>query len=233
MWKKPSCSGNILTWASVVGTVTRLRTGWSGVRIPVGEKNFLFSGMSGPIMGSTKSPIQWVLGLFPGFKATGAWICLFIEWSYNCTSPICPPCVNRDKFTLFFHGATTSSKPGPPHCRGFTITLRHTTFGMSTLDGWSARRRDPYLTKHNTHKWQTPMTPAGFEPAIPASERRKTARPMGSPLPLPFTNHSSCCMYYLLQYKENLLSERSMYLCLFIDSRILIISLTALKLRTL
>jgi len=167
--------------------VTRLWAWRSGVRIPVGGENFLFSDMSGPIMGSTISRIQWVPGLFHGFKAAGAWIWLFIERSYNCT---CPPCADRDKFTLFFHGATTCSKPGPPHCRGFTITLRHTTFGRTTLDGWSARRRDPYLTKHNTHKWQTPMTPAGFELAIPASERRKTARPMGSPLPF-FTFHKS------------------------------------------
>ena len=35
----------------------------------------------------------------------------------------------------------------------------------------SARRRDLYLTIHNTHKRQTSMSPAGFEPAIPASER--------------------------------------------------------------
>jgi len=24
--------------------------------------------------------------------------------------------------------------PGPPHCRGFTITLRHTTLGRTPLD---------------------------------------------------------------------------------------------------
>jgi hypothetical protein len=41
--------------------------------------------------------------------------------------------------------------------RGFTITLRHTTLGRTPLDEWSARRRDLYLTTHNTHNRQTSM----------------------------------------------------------------------------
>jgi hypothetical protein len=36
--------------------------------------------------------------------------------------------------------------PGPPHCWGFTITLRHITVGRAPLEEWSARRRDLYLT---------------------------------------------------------------------------------------
>jgi len=36
--------------------------------------------------------------------------------------------------------------------RDFTITLRHTTLGRTPLDKWSARRRDLYLTTHNTHQ---------------------------------------------------------------------------------
>jgi len=62
-----------------------------------------------------------------------------------------------------------------------THTHTHThTLGRTPLDEWSARRRDQYLTTHNTHKIQTPMLPAGSEPAIPASEWPKTARPLGS-----------------------------------------------------
>jgi hypothetical protein len=73
------------------------------------------------------------------------------------------------------HGATAPSGPGPPHYWGFTITLRQrNTLGRSPLDEWSARRRDLYLTTHNTHKRQTSMTPAGFEPVISASERPQT-----------------------------------------------------------
>jgi hypothetical protein len=69
------------------------------------------------------------------------------------------------------HGARAPSGPGPPHYRCFTITLRHITFGRTPLDEWSARRRDLYLTTHNR---QTSMPSAGFEPAIPASERPQT-----------------------------------------------------------
>jgi len=39
----------------------------------------------------------------------------------------------------------------------FEITLRHITHGRTSPDEWSARRRDLYLTKHNTHKSQTFM----------------------------------------------------------------------------
>jgi hypothetical protein len=34
----------------------------------------------------------------------------------------------------------------------FTITLRHASLSRTHLDDWSARRRDLYLTTHNTHK---------------------------------------------------------------------------------
>jgi hypothetical protein len=51
---------------------------------------------------------------------------------------------------------------------------RRTTFGRTTLDEWSARRRDLYLTTHNTHNRQTYMPPVGFEPTISAGERPKT-----------------------------------------------------------
>jgi hypothetical protein len=58
--------------------------------------------------------------------------------------------------------------------RGFMVTLRHTTVGRTPLDEWSARRRDLYLTTHNTHNRQTSMPPVGFEPTILVSERPKT-----------------------------------------------------------
>jgi len=45
--------------------------------------------------------------------------------------------------------------PWPPHRWFFEITLRHTTVGRIPLDEWSARRRDLYLTTHNTHMGQT------------------------------------------------------------------------------
>jgi hypothetical protein len=59
--------------------------------------------------------------------------------------------------------------------RCFTITLlRHNTFGRTPLDEWSSLPRDLYLTIHNTYKRQTSMPSAGFEHAIPVSERPQT-----------------------------------------------------------
>jgi hypothetical protein len=53
-------------------------------------------------------------------------------------------------------------------------TQRRATVGRTPLDEWSIRRRDLYLTTHNTHNRQTSMPPVGFEPTISAGERPKT-----------------------------------------------------------
>ena len=53
-------------------------------------------------------------------------------------------------------------------------TQRRITVGRTPLDEWSARRRDFYLTTHNTHNRQTFMPPVGFEPTISAGERPQT-----------------------------------------------------------
>ena len=47
-------------------------------------------------------------------------------------------------------------------------TQRRTTVGRTPLDEWSARRRDLYLTTHNTHSRQISMPPVGFEHTISA-----------------------------------------------------------------
>jgi hypothetical protein len=59
--------------------------------------------------------------------------------------------------------------PRPPPCRGFEITLRHTTLGVKPLNKWSVHRRRPYLTtlKRDIH----PCPPVVFEPAVLASEQ--------------------------------------------------------------
>jgi hypothetical protein len=54
------------------------------------------------------------------------------------------------------------------------IALRYITLGRTPLDGGSARRRELYLTTHKIYKRQTFMPAAGFDPAIPASERPQT-----------------------------------------------------------
>ena len=57
--------------------------------------------------------------------------------------------------------------------RGFTITPRHTAFGRTPLDEWSARRRDLYLTTQNTHKRQISMTLRHSNPQSQQSSCRK------------------------------------------------------------
>ena len=53
-------------------------------------------------------------------------------------------------------------------------TQRRATVGRTPLDEWSVRRRDLYLTTHNTHNRQISMPRVGFEPTISAGERPKT-----------------------------------------------------------
>jgi len=75
---------------------------------------------------------------------------------------------------FIFHVATTFSGPGPPLCRGFTITVRNAIVFRTSLDEWSSCRTDLRLTTHNCHNKQTSMLPAEFEPAAPTSERPPT-----------------------------------------------------------
>ena len=53
-------------------------------------------------------------------------------------------------------------------------TQRRITVGRTPLDEWSARRRDLYLTTHNTHNRQTSIPPLRFEPTISVGERPQT-----------------------------------------------------------
>jgi hypothetical protein len=83
---------------------------------------------------------------------------------------------------LFFYGATAPSWPGPPHCRGFMITLRRTLRGRIPLDEWSARRRDLFFTTYNSYdKIHTLNGNRTHNPnKWPAVDPRLTARPLGS-----------------------------------------------------
>ena len=74
----------------------------------------------------------------------------------------------------------------PTHCRCrelllYLVTLSDThtharthTLVRTSLDEWAARRRDLYLTTRKTDKRQISMSPSGFEPGFPASERPPT-----------------------------------------------------------
>ena len=64
-------------------------------------------------------------------------------------------------------------------------TQRRSTVGMAPLDEWSARRRDLYLTTHDTHNRQISMPPVGFEPTISAGERPAAAHLLKSCFRIP------------------------------------------------
>jgi len=94
---------------------------------------------------------------------------------------------NRSKVTFESHNSSTPFSPRvfiffflwrfdwAFPLRGFAITLmRYATLGRTPLDEWPARRRDFFLTIHNTHKRQTSVYPVEFECTIPASERPQT-----------------------------------------------------------
>ena len=78
--------------------------------------------------------------------------------------------VRRCRYShYFYHGATAPSGPRSPHCRGITITLRHITLGRTSLDEWSTRRRDLYMSNTQHSQQRISMPSAGFEPATPKS----------------------------------------------------------------
>ena len=63
--------------------------------------------------------------------------------------PVCITCTTR----YFISSGTAAQRVlRPPYSRGFYITQRRPTVGRTPLDEWSARRRDLYLTTHNTQQ---------------------------------------------------------------------------------
>jgi hypothetical protein len=53
-------------------------------------------------------------------------------------------------------------------------TRLHITVGRTPLDEGLIHHRDLYMKTHNTHKKQTTISTAGFEPAVPANEWLQT-----------------------------------------------------------
>jgi hypothetical protein len=76
---------------------------------------------------------------------------------------------------FFFCGAATHRGLWPLYSWGFLDhTQRRTTVSRTPLDEWSARRRDFYLTTHNTRNRQISMPRVWFEPTISPGERPQT-----------------------------------------------------------
>jgi len=115
------------------------------------------------------------------------------KWNTCCVWLLAPHFFyesNKQDATIFFflfscgaathagHGLLWRCDPTRVMASSFLMFLDHTqrrtTVGRTSLDEWSARHRDLYLTTHNTRNRQTSMPPVGFEPMISAGERPQT-----------------------------------------------------------
>ena len=81
---------------------------------------------------------------------------------------------NFEGFFFCFWGAMAPQWARASSLSRFLDHTRRGPVGSTPLDEWSARRRDFYLTTHNTHNRQTSMPSVGFEPTISAGERPQT-----------------------------------------------------------
>ena len=82
---------------------------------------------------------------------------------------------NEEKLGIFFWEQQPSQwNRASSFTRFLDHAQRRITVGRTALDKRSARRRDIYLTTHNTHNRQTSMPPVGYKPTISAGERPQT-----------------------------------------------------------
>ena len=80
---------------------------------------------------------------------------------------------------FFVHGARAPSGSRPPHCRGFTITLRYTPRSVELL--WTNDQPDSgSATRQHTALARDVYRPAELETEIPASERWQTHAASGA-----------------------------------------------------
>ena len=99
-------------------------------------------------------------------------------------------------YLIHIFGAIAQLGPLQPH--SWSHIQWHTTVSRTPLDEWSTRCTDRYLTTLNINKRQIPMSPAGFEPAIPASQR-----PQLLILDRSATGIGTCLIQCAEKYREN------------------------------
>ena len=78
-------------------------------------------------------------------------------------------------FKFFFWGGGASTRfrvTASPY--GVSRSRSDSPYSVGLLDEWWVRRRDLYLTTHNTHKRETSMPPVRFEATISEGERPQT-----------------------------------------------------------
>jgi len=104
-----------------------------------------------------------------------------LTYNFMCThKKVWPFLLDFHEMALYAHMFVCFWCDSPQLARAssFTMFLDHTqwrtTVGSTSMCEWSSRRRDLYLTAHNTHNRQTSMPLMGFEPTISTGERPQT-----------------------------------------------------------
>jgi hypothetical protein len=100
-----------VSWFSIVGIVTRYRLHSPGLKSWQRQEIFSYPKPSGPALGLTQAPIQWVPRFIPRDKVLGHDVDLSPpsrakvknEWSYNSPLGMYLYSMGRDNFTLTFH----------------------------------------------------------------------------------------------------------------------------------
>jgi len=65
---------------------------------------------------------------------------------------------------FFFHGTMAPSRPKPPHYRGFTIALRHTTLGRTPLGEWLPIAKNSTLKNRTLTRYRHPSPRRDWNP---------------------------------------------------------------------
>jgi hypothetical protein len=73
---------------------------------------------------------------------------------------------NRNNIIPLLCGATTPSRPGPPHCQGFMITDTAHLVGLLWISDQPVAETS---TGQLTTLTETSMLPVGFDPRVPSS----------------------------------------------------------------
>ena len=140
-----------------------------GVWLPAGVDAFLFAAELIPAPGRSQIPLSVYRDLFPSSKLAGLKDTIVeVKNVWNCASTS-PDVFMERRLTLRWLMSYIYMEH--PFLMFLDHTQRRSTVGRTPLDERSARRRDLYLTTHNTHNRQTSMPPAGFKPTITIGER--------------------------------------------------------------
>jgi len=119
-------------------------------------------------------------------------------------------------FFLLWRNSPSGQRP--PHYRGFTITVKHTTLGRTPMDELSARRRDLYLT---TPVWKDdckmfcPMSRICPVTARPVPQWQISSQHF-APLPICGMFHSQCYLVAMVIRIQSLRCRICAYVHLFL-----------------